>query len=134
MFPSFVSGETKVIKPRGLLDNLAYVPRVAYVPERSEQGAAETSLPLASRTMSEGKFIEFTRRTGSMKASLPKPPKPVTHRGSLRPINVRHTVPFFHLPSYFFHFPLPFFFFFFLLCVIERSLIKGRRIPPVGNI
>lgn len=28
--PSFVSGETKVIKPRGLLDNLAYVPR--YVP------------------------------------------------------------------------------------------------------
>lgn len=59
--PSFVSGETKVIKPRGLLDNLAYVPR--YVPGLTKVRAAnatETNTPLASRRTSEGKFIEFT--------------------------------------------------------------------------
>lgn len=38
--PSFVSGETKVIKPRGLLDNLAYVPR--YIPGVTEAVVAET--------------------------------------------------------------------------------------------
>lgn len=51
--PSFVSGETKVIKPRGLLDNLAYVPR--YVP-----GLTIVRCWRALRSQpSVGKFIEF---------------------------------------------------------------------------
>ena len=59
MFPSFVSGETKVIKPRGLLDNLAYAPRAAYVPERGEQGAAENEPALSKPRDVRGKVYRI---------------------------------------------------------------------------